>query len=88
MDLTPKDLKFLTILNETRLADGKMFGRYFEEVREKFQFSNSELDAAVKKLVKLEMLSVIPIGGNERVYFRTEKASSFPLDKDLLAIKH
>jgi len=31
MALTPNEIKFLTILNETRLTDGKMSGRYFGE---------------------------------------------------------
>ena len=88
MELNQKDMKFLTILNETRLSNGKMFGRYFEEVKEVFSFSNSELDTAVKKLVKMEMLSVIDVGGNERVYFHTSKVNKEKLDKDLRVIRH
>ena len=75
MELTPKEIKFLTIMNETRLADGKMFGRYSEEVSKLFSFSNSELNAAVKKLVKMDMLSVMDVGGNEKVFFHTDKVA-------------
>ncbi len=88
MELTQKDIKFLTIMNETRLADGKMFGRYSEEVSKVFTFSNSELDAAVRKLVKMGMLSVMDVGGNEKVYFHTDKVSKGNIDRDLKAIRH
>ncbi len=88
MELAPKDIKFLTIMNETRLSDGKMFGRYFEEVNERFKFSNSELNTAVKKLVKMDMLSVIDAGGKDMVYFHTEKVSKDQLDKELMTIRH
>jgi len=88
MELTQKEIKFLSILNETRLSDKKMLGRYSEEVKKVFQFSNSELDAAVKKLVKMELISVIDVGGNEKVYFHTEKVSKDILEKELVAIRH
>ncbi len=88
MELTQKDMKFLTIMNETRLSDGKMFGRYSEEVSKLFLFSDAELSTAVKKLVKMEMLSVIDVGGNERVYFHTDKVTEDKLDKDLMGIRH
>lgn len=88
MELTPKDIKFLTVMNETRLSDGKMFGRYFEEVSKIFTFSNLELDAAVKKLTKMEMLSVMDVGGKEKVYFHTDKVTEDKLDKMLKEIRH
>ena len=88
MELTQKDIKFLTILNETRLSDGKMFGRYFQEVNKVFSFSENELNSAVKKLVKMEMLTSIDVGGNEQVYFHTDKVSKDKLDKDLREIRH
>ncbi len=88
MELTQKDIKFLTIMNETRLSDGKMFGRYSEEVSKLFLFSNVELDAAVKKLVKMGMLSVVDAGGNELVYFHTNKVAEDKLDKSLREIRH
>jgi len=88
MELMPKDIKFLTIMNETRLTNGKMFGRYFEEVSEQFKFSNSELNTAVKKLVKMDMLSVIDAGGKDMVYFHTDKVSKDQLDKELMTIRH
>ena len=88
MELTTKDLKFLTILNETRLSDGKMSGRYYKEVSEQFLFSNEELNAAVKKLMKMGMLSSMSIGKDEQVYFHTEKVDEEILDKGLLEIRH
>ena len=88
MSLTPKEAKFLTILNETRLADGKLFGEYSEEVSKQFSFSNAELEAAVKKFVKFGLLSVIDAGGNELVYFHTGKVNEDKLDKHLKAIRH
>ena len=88
MELMPKDIKFLTIMNETRLTNGKMFGRYFEEVSEQFKFSNSELNTAVKKLVKMDMLSVIDAGGKDMVYFDSDKVSKDQLDKELMTIRH
>ena len=88
MELMPKDIKFLTIMNETRLTNGKMFGRYFEEVSEQFKFSNSELSVAVKKLMKMDMLSVIDAGGKDLVYFHTDKVSKDQLDKELMTIRH
>lgn len=88
MELTPKEMKFLTIMDETRLIDGKMSGRYFDEVSEQFIFSNSELTAAVSKLVKMNMLSVINAGGKDMVYFHTDKVNKEKLDKNLRVIKH
>jgi len=88
MELTTKDIKFLTIMNETRLADGKMLGRYSEEVSKRFSFSDAELENAVKKLVKMNMLSVIDAGGKELVYFHTEKVDKSELDKRLGEIRH
>jgi hypothetical protein len=86
--LTPKETKFLTILNETRLANGKMFGRYFEQIKEQFQFSNEELRNAVNKLVKMDLLVEINAGGDEFVYFHTDKVTKTALDKDLIKIRH
>ncbi|MFH1802967.1 MAG: hypothetical protein ABH864_05990 [archaeon] len=88
MELTPKETKFLTVLNETRLADGKMFGQYSDLVKEQFDFSNEELTHAVKKLVKMDLLSSIDAGGNEFVYFHTAKVMKADLDKDLVKIRH
>lgn len=88
MELIPKDIKFLTIMNETRLTNGKMLGRYFEEISKQFAFSNSELNASVKRLVKMDMLSVIDAGGKDMVYFHTDKVSRDLLDKELMTVKH
>ena len=88
MELMPKEIKFLTILNETRLSNGKMSGRYFDEVNKQFTFSNAELNAAVKKLMKLDMIMVIDAGGKDMVYFHTDKVQKDILDKELLTIKH
>ena len=88
MELTQKDMKFLTIMNETRLSDGKMFGRYSEEVGKLFEFSDAELGAAVRKLVKMGMLSVINAGGSEIVYFHTDKVKQDKLDKSLMVLRH
>lgn len=88
MNLTQTEIKFLTILHETRLADGKMFGRYFEEVKEQFQFTNAELASAVKKLEKMDLLMKIDAGGNEFVYFHTDKVMKVELDKYLSKIAH
>lgn len=88
MNLTQKEAKFLTILNETRLSEGKIFGRYSKEVSELFSFSNTELNDAVKKLLKMEMLSVIDVGGNDLVYFHTKKVTKDMLDKELAQIAH
>ena len=88
MELTQKDMKFLTILNETRLSDGKMFGRYSEEVGKLFEFSDAELSTAVRKLVKMGMLSVINAGRDEIVYFHTDKVKQDKLDKSLRVLKH
>ncbi|MBU0907109.1 MAG: hypothetical protein KKE05_03030 [Nanoarchaeota archaeon] len=86
--LTPKETKFLTVLNETRLAGGKIFGRFGELVKEQFQFSNEELKNAVNKFLKLDLLTKIDAGGNEIVYFHTNKVNSIELDRDLLKIRH
>lgn len=88
MELTSKELKFLTILNETRLADGKMFGRYFDQVKERFEFSNDELGKAAAKLVSLDLLTKINAGGDEFVYFHTDKVVKAALDPDLVKIRH
>lgn len=87
-ELTPKETKFLTILNETRLTDGKMFGTYFDLIKEHFQFSNEELKSAVAKLLKLNLLTEIDAGGSEIVYFHTDRVNKVELDKDLLKIRH
>ena len=88
MELTQKEIKFLTIMNETRLADGKIHGRYSQEVSKVFSFSDSELKNAVNKLLKMKMLSVIDAGGNELVYFHTDKVVKSELDKQLREIRH
>ncbi len=88
MELTQKDIKFLTIMNETRLSDGKMFGRYSDEVKGVFDFSDGELGASVKKLVKMGMLSVMEISSNEKIYFYTDKVSKEKLDRNLREIRH
>jgi hypothetical protein len=88
MELTNKEIKFLTILNETRLSDGKMFGRYSDEVSKVFSFSDSELNSAVRKLIKMNMLSVVDAGGKELVYFHTDKVDKNDLDKHLMEIRH
>ncbi|MBS3064871.1 MAG: hypothetical protein J4472_03595, partial [DPANN group archaeon] len=73
MQLSSRELKFLTIMNETRLSDGKIHGQYSKEVAKQFQFEDAELNSAVKKFVKMKLLSVIDAGGDELVYFHTEK---------------
>jgi hypothetical protein len=88
MALTENEIKFLTILNETRLSDGKMFGRYFEQIKELFAFSDKELNSAVKKLEEMNFITKINAGGNEYVYFHTDKVIKTDLDKNLIKIKH
>lgn len=88
MELTAREIKFLTILDETRLDRGKMFGRYFGEVSKVFQFSDNELTMAVNKLLKMKMLSVIDAGADEKVYFHTDKVVKNDLDKNLREIRH
>jgi len=83
MDLTARETKFLTIMNETRLADGKLFKRDSEEISKLFLFTDRELNAAIKKLTEKGMLSEINLGGNETIYFFTEKVSKDMLDKKL-----
>jgi len=75
-------------MNETRLSDGKIFGQYSQEVNKQFAFSDAELSSAVKKLVKMKLLSVIDAGGDELVYFHTEKVIKEELDKQLREIRH
>lgn len=81
-------MKFLTIMHETRLSDGEMVGRYSEEVSKIFSFSKIELNNAVKKLLKMNMLSVMDIAGNEKIYFHTDKVSEDLMDKHLKEIRH
>ncbi|MDO8459771.1 MAG: hypothetical protein Q7S74_01550 [Nanoarchaeota archaeon] len=88
MELTASDIKFLTIMNETRLCEGKLFKRDSDEIGKVFSFKEKELNSAVKKLVKMGMLSPLDLGGNEVVYFHTEKVPKDKLDKDLIKIKH
>lgn len=88
MELTTKDLKFLTILNETRICDGQMRGRYSQEVSKIFPFTSSELNEAVNKLLKMGLLSVIDAGGKDMVYFHTDKVIKDKLDKNLGEIRH
>ena len=88
MALTPNEIKFLTILNETRLTDGKMSGRYFGEIKELFKFSDKELSNAVKKLEEMNFLTKINAGGSEYVYFHTNKVIKTDLDKELSKIRH
>jgi len=65
-----------------------MFGRYFEEVKEQFTFSNIELSNAVAKLEKLGLLMKIDTGGDEFAYFHTDKVAKTDLDKELNKIRH
>lgn len=75
-------------MNETRLSDGKLFKRDSEEISKIFVFSDKELKAAVKKLVEIGMLSSMDLGGNEKIYFHTEKVSPDKLDKELRKFRH
>ena len=75
-------------MNETRLSDGKIHGVYSKEVAKQFSFEDEELTSAVKKFVKMKLLSVIDAGGNELVYFHTEKVIKEELDKQLSEIRH
>jgi len=88
MVLSQREIKFLSILNETRLSDGKMSERYLKEINEQFLFSNKELNQAIIKLVKIGFLSVISAGGDEYVYFHTEKVKKSELDNNLCKIRH
>ena len=88
MDLTQKDIKFLTIMNETRISDGKLLKGYSDEVKKQFEFTNKELNVAVKKLRGKGMLSAMDLGGDEVMYFFTEKVSEEMLDKKLVEISH
>jgi hypothetical protein len=87
MELTPKDLKILTMMNETRLCDKKLFKRDSDEFRKFFSFTDQELVAAVKKLVTLGLLSEMKLGADEVMYFHTEKVSRESLDEDLRSIR-
>jgi hypothetical protein len=87
MDLTAKEIKFLTMMNETRLSDGKLFRRDSETFLKIFSFNDKELKIAVSKFVKMGMLSELSLGGNEVIYFHTDKVSQFELDKELKMIK-
>jgi hypothetical protein len=88
MELTQKEIKFLSILNETRLSDGMLSKRYFDEVKEQFTFSTGELDSAVKKLLKKGLLMKIDAGGGENVYFHTDEVIKIELDEGLSKIRH
>ena len=88
MELTDKDIRFLTIMNETRLSDGRLFGRYSEEVNKVFPFTPLELEAAVKKLLSMNLLSQMKLDRNETLYFHTEKVFKIALDRKLKQIKH
>ena len=74
-------------MNETRLADKKLFKNYSEEVRKIFQFSDKELSNAVNKLMNLGMLSKMDLGANEVIYFHTDKVSKTMFDKKLAEIR-
>jgi hypothetical protein len=87
MALTPREVKFLTMMNETRLSDGKLFKRDLEAFSKIFSFSEKELHSAVKKLVDLGMLSQMKLGGNEIIYFHTDKVSESELDEELKVLR-
>lgn len=83
MNLTPKEVKFLTILNETRLSNGKLLKGYSERLRKEFSFRDKELREAVKKLRGNGLLTEMDLGGDDIMYFFTEKVSKDMLDKKL-----
>ena len=83
MNLTPKEVKFLTILNETRLSNGKLLKCYSERLRKEFSFKDKELREAIKKLSRNGLLTEMDLGGNDIMYFFTEKVSKDMLDKKL-----
>ncbi len=87
MALTEKESKFLTIMKETRLEDNKLFKNYSEEVRKIFQFTDKELQNAVKKLLRDGMLSEMDLGAKETIYFHTDKVTEDMLDKKLGEIR-
>jgi hypothetical protein len=88
MNLTQKEIKFLSILDETRLTDGKISQKYFEEIKEHFIFTKEELRRVVVKLVKMNLIEKVNAGRDENVYFHTDKVTKSELDTDLIKIKH
>lgn len=88
MDLTPREAKFLTIMNETRLVDGKLFKRDSDQIKKLFLFSDKELSAAVRKLKEKGMLTEMKLGADEIMYFFTEKVPKDMLDRKLREIRH
>ncbi len=88
MELTLKETKFLTILNETRIADGKLMEGYSRKVKEVFTYTNPELNAAIKKFKGNGLLSELDLGANEVMYFFTDKVSKDMLDKELVKVKN
>lgn len=88
MNLTDKEIKFLTIMNETRLCDGKLFKRDSEQFSKVFAFDEGELEPVVNKLVSLGLLSEMDLGGGEKIYFHTKKVSKISLSDELMGIKH
>ncbi|MEK6818663.1 MAG: hypothetical protein AABY10_01880 [Nanoarchaeota archaeon] len=88
MELTQKEVKFLTMMDETRLSNKKMFKRDSEGFRKLFSFTDKEMNVAVKKLVKKGFLSEMDLGSNEVVYFHTDKVSKGILDTKLSSARH
>ena len=87
MELTPKDIKFLTMMNETRLSDKKLFKRDSDEFKKFFSFTDQELVMAVKKLTAMGLLSEMKLGSDEVIYFHTAKVSQDSLDVNLKSIR-
>ena len=88
MELTSKELKFLTVMDATRLSDKKLFKRDSEEFRKFFSFTDKEMNVAVKKLVKMGLLSEMDLGAKEIVYFHTDKVPRDSLDMRLKSARH
>ena len=88
MELTTKETKFLTILNETRISGGKLMDGFSKKIKEHFSYTNSELNGAIAKLKGEGYLSELDLGGDEVMYFFTEKVDKDMLDKDLGKIKN
>jgi hypothetical protein len=88
MELTQKELKFLTIMDETRLSGNKLFKSDSEQFKKLFSFTDKELSVAVRKLVRMELLDEIDVGANEIVYFHSSKVSKNILDAKLMPFGH
>ncbi len=87
MNLTSKETKFLSILNETRVVNGKFLEGFNKRIKDHFVFKNEDLVLSIKKFKSEGFLTELVLGKDESMYFFTDKVKKDMLDLELNKVR-